>query len=160
MSDDSVKIDCEDEPEWLTIAKAEIGQSEIIGSNDNPRIIEYLKSCVFPPWTEFHDEISWCSAFINWDMKRAGYLGTDSPAARSWLHYGKILDAPRLGCITILSRGMVWQGHVGLWLKSSKTSVTLLSGNTSNKVCIQDFPISHVLGYRWPVTGDKNAGSI
>ena len=138
------------EPIWLEIARKELGQSEVAGLKDNPRIIEYLKSVAIPPSIKLHDEIYWCAAFINWCLLQSNIQGTHSPAARAFLNFGDHLEKPKIGCITVLKRGTSWQGHVGLWLGETQDCVTLISGNQSNKVSIANFLKADVLGYRYP----------
>jgi uncharacterized protein (TIGR02594 family) len=74
-----------DEPAWITIARAEMGVQEYPGPEHNPRIIQYLRSTTNPATS---DETPWCSGFVNWCMKQAGIVGTNSAAARSWLKWG------------------------------------------------------------------------
>jgi len=67
------------EPEWLVIARGEIGQKEIKGGKHNPRILEYHATTTRKATT---DEVSWCSSFVNWCMTQAGYEGTNSAWAK------------------------------------------------------------------------------
>ena len=131
------------------IAKGEIGQKEIPGSKDNPRIIEYLKSVDLNDELTLHDEIAWCSAFVTWCLKKAGGKGTGAANARSYLHWGLVVSEPHEGDIVIFKRGnSSWQGHVGYYISKDEETVLCLSGNTSNQVKIARFPIDNVLGYR------------
>lgn len=143
-----------EEPSWLAIARKELGQAEIPGTQDNPRIIEYLKTVELPTGTQVHDEVSWCSAFVNWTLKQSGNPGTNSPAARSWEKWGMYLKVPQVGCVVVIKRGSIaWQGHVGFYVGApSPAYVTLLGGNQSDKVCIENFPAWRVTAYRWPGT--------
>lgn len=136
---------------WMTIAFNEMGQTEVPGEGDNPRILEYHKATSLAA-TE--DEISWCSSFVNWVMKQSGHGGTDSAAARSWLKYGESVK-PRYGAITVLWRGSPdgWQGHVGFLHDFNDKNVVLLGGNQRDSVSIQAFPRSRVLDFRWPLPG-------
>jgi uncharacterized protein (TIGR02594 family) len=129
---------------WLTIAEDEIGEKEVPGLNHNPRIIEYHRETTLSATT---DEVPWCSSFVNWVMKRAGYTPTRSAAARSWATYGK--DTPPVqGCIVVLTRN--GGGHVGFYVKSSANYVWVLGGNQSNAVNISAYPKSRVIAYRVP----------
>ena len=98
------------------------------------------------------DEIPWCSCFCNFVMKKAGYGGTHSAVARSWLNYGTELTQPRFGCITVLKRGnQPWTGHVGFYVgETLPGTIRLLSGNVDSKVCIENFQKSDIIGLRWP----------
>ena len=69
------------DPKWIEIVKKELGQKEVRGG-ENTRIIEYHKTTTLQA-TE--DEVSWCSAFVNWVMMKAKCHRTHSAAARSWL---------------------------------------------------------------------------
>lgn len=136
-------------PKWFSIAQGEIGISEIAGNQDNPRILEYHQSTKL---RGDNDEIPWCSAFVNWCMEKAAVSGTKSPAARSWLNWGQEIKSPKQGCVVVLKRGnSSWQGHVGFYVRDGWDSVLVLGGNQSNKVCVQQFPKSKILSYRWPV---------
>jgi len=138
------------DPRWFSLAEEEKDTSEVAGDEDNPRIIEYLKSVSWPKEFKLHDEISWCSAFVNFCMLSAGETGTNSAAARSWLRWGQHLKNPRFGCVVVMRRGTGWQGHVGFWIGTKGKNMVVLGGNQGNKVCIASFPESSLLGYRWP----------
>ena len=137
------------EPKWLQIARGELGQHEISGSRDNPRIVEYHKATSLGA---SDDETPWCSAFVNWCMQKAGQPSTRSALARSWLKYGKGLASPQLGCIVVFWRGSPTssQGHVAFYLGSDGDYVTVLGGNQGDAVTIAKYPKSRVLGYRIP----------
>lgn len=135
---------------WLTLARGEIGTREIAGDEDNPRIIEYLRTTTLGRWAASRDETAWCSAFINWDMESVGIEGTGSAMARSWLGWGIELSVPREGCVVIFSRGAAPAGHVGLYIERANGQVMSLGGNQRNKVGINGYDPDRVLGYRWP----------
>lgn len=146
--------DATGEPEWLKIARRELGTAEISGNGSNPRILEYWKACDHKP--PRGDETAWCSAFVNWCMSAASQGGTKQPNARSWEKYGKELATPQQGCIAVLWRGSKdgWQGHVAFYIGpgSKAGTIRLLGGNQGNSVSIAEYQASHVLSYRWPVT--------
>jgi len=137
-------------PEWLKIARAEIGVKEIPGPKHHPRILDYLSTVA--KGRHKKDEIPWCSAFVNWCMIRDLKLGTDEALARSWLQWGKPLDIPQLGCIVVMRRGTSsWQGHVGFWLGELEPAwFHCLGGNQKDSVRVSRYATSKVLGYRWP----------
>jgi len=137
-------------PEWLRIARLEIGVKEVPGAGNNPRIIEYhaatsLKST--------DDRTPWCSAFVNWCMKQAGIKGTGSAAARSWLNWGVPIATPRAGCIVVFKRGAPPSGHVAFCDHEdiSNGIIRVVNGNMSDSVTISRLSVNGVLGYRWPV---------
>ncbi|RTL36334.1 MAG: TIGR02594 family protein [Burkholderiales bacterium] len=103
-------------PRHLQIALGELGVHEIPGAADNPRIVEYHQATSLKAT---HDETSWCSAFVNWTMQGAGIRGTNSAAARSWLHWGQAVprDAAHVkpGDVIVFPRGNnPAQGHVAI----------------------------------------------
>ena len=125
-------------------AKAELGQKEIKGLENNPRIVEYHQTTSLRATT---DEVSWCSSFVNWCHKQAGIAGTDSAAARSWLRWGKAVE-PVEGCVVVFKRGAPPSGHVGFMVKRDGTHVWVLGGNQSDQVKISVYKAADVLGYR------------
>ena len=129
------------------IARCEMGIKEVIGDNDNPRILEYLKTCESS--LDMHDEIPWCSAFVNWVIERYGYVGTQSLSARSWMGWGTSVTEPVKGAVCILRRGSEpWMGHVGFVAEWDADRVFILGGNQSNEVRISEYSKDRVLGYR------------
>ncbi len=137
------------DPPWLAIALAERGTREVRGGRDNPRIVEYLRSTNLRAPLAADDETPWCSAFVNWCVERSGFEGTDSAWARSWLSWGRTLEQPSRGCITVLDRGP-GSGHVGFFVGEKGRDVELLGGNQRDAVTIATFPRDRVLGHRLP----------
>lgn len=137
-----------DEPEWLKIARRELGTTEIPGSKDNPRIVEYHTACALHATD---DETPWCSAFVNWCLRKAGKTGTRNAMARSFLEWGTKMDRPRIGCIVVFSRGAAPAGHVAFCVGIDGDRIKVLGGNQGNKVSIVSSSTVSVLSYRWPV---------
>lgn len=138
------------EPEWLQIARGELGTAEKAGKVHNPKILEYFAVSGNPHVKD--DETAWCSAFVNYCMVKAGYKGTMSLAARSWLTWGRE-SKPQPGAILIFSRGSsTWMGHVGFYVGETATHYEVLGGNQSNKVTISKYPKASLLGCRMPST--------
>lgn len=135
-------------PAWLTIARGELGVSEIPGSRDNPRIVEYHQSCTLKATD---DETPWCSAFVNWCLQQAGYPGTRNAMARSFLDYPQVLAQPQPGCIVVFRRGNPPSGHVAFVDEVDGLTLCVLGGNQGDKVSRATYSRSLVLGYRWPV---------
>ena len=131
---------------WMEIARGELGQKEVKGAKHNPRIIEYHKTTTLKGTT---DEIPWCSSFVNWVMKQAGYPGTNSAAARSWLNYGQRLAAPVPGCIVVLSRE--GGGHVGFYMGQDSYGLKILGGNQGDAVTVAHYPAGRCLGLLVPI---------
>jgi uncharacterized protein (TIGR02594 family) len=146
-------------PSWLDIAEIEIGVTETPGPGNTDRVLEYHRSTNLARIAAGKDQTPWCSSFINWCLEQAGYVGTDSAAARSWLSWGMELPEPWLGCITVIQRieagpdgatGSATGNHVALYLGPG---LRLLGGNQADRVKISVFTPARykVLGYRWPV---------
>jgi uncharacterized protein (TIGR02594 family) len=143
------------EPSWYRIALAEVGVQEVQGAEDNPRIQEYFAATTLGG--HVHDETAWCSAFVNWCMKRSGGTGTGRANARSWLGWGQELQVPKLGCIVVFSRDSAGPaaGHVSFFVSrvAQRKTLRVLGGNQGNRVCVAEYPEDRVVGYRWPKVG-------
>lgn len=139
---------------WMEFAKKEIDQSEIPGSQHNPRILQYHASTTFRACS---DETPWCSAFVNWCLRQAGLNGTNSAAAQSWITWGKA-SAAISGAITVVrdvSAGSSLSAsgfHVGFLVQDTGSHYRLLGGNQKNQVRISKYPKSswQVVACRWP----------
>jgi uncharacterized protein (TIGR02594 family) len=143
---------------WMAIAETEKarGIHEIPGIENSPQVLEYLQSTSnLDRASKSKDETPWCSAFVNWCLKKAGYEGTNSALARSWLKWGQPISVPRRGCIVVFTRETKF-GHVGFYIGETKTHIKVLGGNQQNletqiyEVSEKDYPKSELLGYRIP----------
>jgi len=135
---------------WYEVAKGEIGVKEITGDGSNPRIEEYHAATSIGA---SDDDVPWCASFACWCLEQAGLASTDSPAARSFLKWGRAIDEPEPGCIAVFSRGDPdgWQGHVGFWTGvQNATHLEILGGNQSNAVTKAFYPKANLLGFRMP----------
>lgn len=130
------------DPAWMKKAKAELGEREVPGPGNNPRIVEYLKATTVGDKYEV-DATPWCAAFVRWVLNAPG-----SAAAKSLLTHGSKLNAPKYGCVAVLTRD--GGGHVGFVMAWDEKNVTLLGGNQGDAVSIRDYPINRVIGWRWP----------
>jgi uncharacterized protein (TIGR02594 family) len=151
--------DSPDRKDWMPIAAAEEDIAEIaLPGQHNLRIIEYHKTTSLKATD---DETPWCSSFVNWVMIQAGYRGTNSAAAKSWLQWGKALTSPQRGAITVIkkkgatsdaSTGSTSGFHVGFYVASSATHISLLGGNQGNAVTVNPFSLAkwELKGYRSP----------
>ena len=154
-------------PDWLLIAEQELGIRERAGKAHNIRIINYLKTALnLGRWGRSRDETPWCAAFVNWCLKEAGYEGTNHALARSFLHWGDVMETPRLGAIIVIryrgqqdaSTGSRRGFHVGFFIRESRYSYRILGGNHGNRVSYRNFP-KHVYsleGLRWPSSSPNN----
>jgi uncharacterized protein (TIGR02594 family) len=140
------------EPTWLKLARAEIGTKEAPGDADNPRILQYYADAGHPEVK--HDAVAYCAAFCGAILHRAGIKPTGSLMAKSYLTFGAPLAGPKVGCIAVLWRGSptASTGHVGFVTGFTDTEISLLGGNQKKdgEVCIETFPRTRVLAYRWP----------
>jgi uncharacterized protein (TIGR02594 family) len=138
------------EPEWLMIARGEIGQKEIKGGNHNPRILEYHSTTTLKATD---DETYWCSSFVNWCITRAGLSGTNSAKALSWKTWGKKLSYPVYGCIVVIDyryKGDEYEGkgHVGFAVgRDSQNSLYLLGGNQADGVKVSKYNFAYIEKY-------------
>lgn len=130
---------------WLAIAQAEIGQAEVDGNGNNPRILEYQATT---HGGAAPDSVPWCSSFVNFCVRKAGLQGTDSKRARSWMEWGRDAGEFTSGCIVVLKRGAPPQGHVGFFVGTEGGRIRLLGGNQSNRVGIASFDARQVLARR------------
>ncbi len=135
--------------ELLSIALSQYGVKEVKGAKDHPQIVQYFASLGHEP-SKFKEETAWCSAFVNWVAKKAGYEKSNELTARSWLHVGKPAITPKQGDVVVLWRDSPesWKGHVGFLVKESKRYVYLLGGNQSNSVNIKAYPKKRILDFR------------
>ena len=133
------------------LAQRYVGIQEIAGDKDHPLVQWWLSLCGFS--TDTHDEVPWCSAFVNgicWELRLPR---SKSAMARSWLNVGVPLtniSQAQLGDIVVLSRGAVAApaGHVGFYAAHDTDHVSVLGGNQSDGVCVKGFPIASVLSVR------------
>lgn len=141
------------------IAARLLGKAEIPGPKSHPMIDWAFLEAGLPG---FRDDAAWCGAFRGLCGMLAGEKPVKLPArARSWLAWGvavELEDAAR-GDTIILKRGAGSQpgpdvidapGHVG-WVSAllpARLEVEVLGGNQGDKVSVQRFPLSQVLGVR------------
>lgn len=143
-----IKLSPIDKTPWITLAKREIGVTEVPGERSNARIEEYHKAVgLF-----VHDDVPWCSAFVGWCLERSGYKSTKNALARSYLKWGFPMERPEYGCVVVFWRKTPQSasGHVGFFLADMGDMILVLGGNQNDKVCEKYYPASQVLAYRWP----------
>lgn len=138
---------------WMEIAWADLGTAEVAGAQHNPKVVQYFAEVGRADVTD--DETAWCAAFAGACLVKAGlpiHPNKDKRLlARSFLEVGTEIADPRVGALCILKRGSdPTSGHVGFVASWTDTTVRLLGGNQSNKVCEANYARSDVLGYRWP----------
>ena len=139
------------------IASRFVGLKEVPGDKDNPGILAMLK--LDGDWPD-HDEVPWCSAYLNYCSWLLRLPRSKSLQARSWLGVGQMIpiDDAIVGFdVVILKRGTGKQpgpevtdapGHVGLFAGMAGTKVAVLGGNQGDQVSVAQFPLTQVLGVR------------
>jgi uncharacterized protein (TIGR02594 family) len=100
----------------------------------------------------------WCAAFVNMVLLEQSYPTSgrynDYPLmARSFLYWGDPVNEPKQGDILVFKRGSTgWQGHVGFYVSSKVVNgqivYTVLGGNQSDAVTIEEYPGNKLLGIR------------
>lgn len=145
---------------WMEIAIAELGVvTDTLPGKHNKRIIEYHKTTTLKATD---DETAWCSSFVNWVLKQAGYTGTNSAAAKSWVTWGVAVDTPTTGNVIVIKQkikpgtnqatGSTSGYHVGFFISKSDKYITILGGNQTHQVKYSNFKVSSfdVIAYRKP----------
>lgn len=139
---------------WMDIAKKYVGLEETPGPGNNKTVVEFFKKAGHPEVKT--DSTPWCSAFVGAILADAGFVGTHSLLARSWLTWDGALKVtkPSYGDIVVFKRGSsTWEGHVAFFVREEAGYVYALGGNQSDSVCYMKFPKANVIGYRRPVEG-------
>ena len=129
----------------MSVARGELGVAEIPGPASNQRIQAYNATTHGGAET---DSVPWCSSFVNFCVEKAGFDGTDSKAARSWLDWGVEAEDFVPGCIVVLKREDPPKGHVGFYVGRESGRIRLLGGNQGNKVSVASFDADRVIGRR------------
>lgn len=129
-------------------ARGELGQKEIAGVQDNPRIRWYHTHCANIGSIEHPDEVPWCSSFLNAAADECGMEKTDNALAVSWKNYGEDSgDDVEEGDIVVIG-----SSHVTLANKpfNRRTSVNFegLGGNQGNEVKISIYAVSSISAVR------------
>lgn len=135
------------EPKWLTIARSYIGVKEVPGIETSPVIYKWLQK-LKSAWTD--DATPWCGTFVAHCMSEIGVpIPVHWYRARAWLDWGDPMDFATVGCVVVYERK--GGGHVGFVAgKDAAGNLMTLGGNQADAVNIKPFPLSRVLGYRWP----------
>ena len=90
----------------------------------------------------------WCARFVNWLLEHAGYHGTGSDTARSFLRFPRTF--PQVGAIAVLNRK--GGGHVGVVTGFDRRgNPVLISGNHGRwGVFEATYPRARVVAYVAP----------
>ena len=133
------------------LAQRFVGVKEVPGMRDNPMILSMLR--LDGEWPE-HDEVPWCSAFVNYIAWLLRLPRSKKLNARSWLEVGHDPGTAAVGFdVVILSRPEAGpsSGHVGFYAGEADLAphtVGVLGGNQGNTVSVVQFPVSRLLGIR------------
>lgn len=143
-----------DQQLWMAFAWGELGEREVKGERDNPRIVAYhaVTSLAAPD-----DETSWCSSFACWCVAQAGGRHPASARARDWLWDDlRPVTVPQLGALAVFRRGSGRgaagpsvrraPSHSGFVVGWTGGSLAILGGNQSDSVCVRLYPRSRLLG--------------
>lgn len=134
----------------LKIAFNELGTEEIVGAENNPKVLRYAEESGIQGITS--DEIAWCSTFVNWVAWKAGLQISGKANARSWLNVGTKVNSPEPGDVVVFWRESPesWKGHVGFFLGVSpdQKRVYCIGGNQGNRVSVSAYRMDTVLSYQ------------
>ena len=132
----------------IEVARQMLGKTE---GRDRAALMDYLKTggANLDPATT-----AWCAAYVNSTLEQAGYSGTGSNMARSFLEWGNAVEGdPQPGDVGVWPRGSdQTKGHVG-FVESydPKTgTVQLLAGNQGDAVSSKPWSFANALGFRRP----------
>ncbi|MBP8813412.1 MAG: TIGR02594 family protein [Laribacter sp.] len=132
---------------WIDEGKKLVGLKEVKGAKHAPEILQMWRDIKRSGIKD--DETPWCAAFVGAMLERAGIKSSRFESARSYLDWGVPLAAPAVGCVVVFARS--GGGHVGFVVGQDNTgNLLVLGGNQADAVSVAAFPLSRVLGYRWP----------
>lgn len=133
----------------LQIAERFVGIKEVKGAVDNPLILAMLG--LDAKWPD-HDEVPWCSAFVNFVAWLLGLSRSKNLMARSWLTVGDFVLPFEVKAgfdIVIFERPPnPKSGHVAFFIDKFGDVVKVLGGNQSDSVSTALYPIERVIAYR------------
>lgn len=134
-------------PEWLDIARNDIGNPESLGPNDSPLIRKALAK-VNGLWLKGQP---WCGSIMAYWMQQCAIpYPKDYYRAKAWIGWGTACG-PLLGAIVVFAR--TGGGHVGICVGRDKAgNLLVLGGNQKDSVRVSAFDLRTrpALGYRWP----------
>lgn len=125
----------------LRMAESQMGEKEIAGEQDNPKIVEYLKTTTYSKKHTVKDETPWCAAFINWVLIQCGHAGLNDAWAESWVNWG-VESTGEEGDIVVLPR------HVAVLKYKDSMWVYCVGGNQGNQVKVSRYLRASVKSYR------------
>ena len=151
-----------DAPAYLVDALGDIGLQEWVLNGrgrkvSNPTVERYIDKVEGHPLSAI--DTPWCAYFIGAKLEYNGIACSKSGMARSYLKWGNQIDKHddskwKCGDIVIFWRGSPngSAGHVAFLLHWDETNVYVLGGNQGDKVTIQRFPRTKVIGIARPAS--------
>ncbi len=141
--------------QWLTIARALIGTTEVPGAANNPVIMSWgnrLGARVLGI-AYGSDAVPWCGLFTAWCAHQAGIAPPRiAIRAKAWATWGQALPltgTPPLGAIAVFERK--GGGHVGFVDSvNADGSLNILGGNQGDAVNVRRFGRDRLIALRWP----------
>ncbi len=144
------RIPLDGEPAWLTVARGQIGITEIKGDKSHPAIMGWARA--IGGWVAAYfsnDDIPWCGLFVGWALASRGL---DTPGnllgARAYEKWGRALDRGAPGAILVFSRA--GGGHVGFYVGEDRDCFHVLGGNQSDQVNVKRIARHRLTAIRWP----------
>lgn len=136
---------------WMKLVIQDLGQPCVTGGHAtdfNKKMFSYVDD------DDLSDGImkSGCAAGMSMVLEQSGYKSTRSSNAKNQLRLGTSIDIPRYGAPTIFQHADgSW--HVSFYVStySDKKTGYFCGFNQSHTVKYSDYPLSEVMGYRWPV---------
>ncbi|MGY2133665.1 hypothetical protein ACW9KT_15655 [Hymenobacter sp. HD11105] len=120
-----------------------VGTKEIVGGQNSPAIMSWLKELRFD-WIK-NDETPWCGTALAIAAVRAGVAERhpEMPRAFWWLTWGVPVVVPMLGDVLVFDFS-----HVGIYVGEDATHYHTAGGNQNNRHGIDRFPKASLKGAR------------
>lgn len=148
-------------PKILVEAVKLLGVKEIVGTPNNPIILQWAKDLKLDK-IYTNDAIPWCGLFIAYVVKQAGKEVAKNPLyALNWSSWGNAVDVPKLGDILTFKRD--GGGHVGIYVGEDSECYHVLGGNQSDMVKVSRIAKSRLFKARrtpWSVAQPKEVRVI
>jgi uncharacterized protein (TIGR02594 family) len=132
-------------PEWIDIARNDLGSTESLGPNDSPLIRKALAK-LNGLWLKGQP---WCGSIMAYWMQQCALpYPKDYYRAISWAGWGTACG-PVVGAVVVFRRD--GGGHVGICIgRDRRGYLRVLGGNQGDAVKESLFDPKRVLAYRWP----------
>lgn len=137
---------------WVDKAAAEMGVSELPGSEVNPRISEYFEATRAG---KLDESTQWCAAFASWALDQTGQSSPKTAGSGTLMSWGREAESPEYGALAVSKKG-----HTAIVVGADDDNVYLLGGNQNvvgkdfsgdlNSVGIIATPKENIKTYRMP----------